>query len=149
MTRFRMPPGWVNHMKNEERDIFKRPPLRGWLAPNRNMLGQTHSVKRSYQYWSQIHWATPPWMTKEMWLAVKEIYESATPGIHEIDHIVPLKHKLVCGLNVPWNLKREDKRVNQLKSNNHWPNCPDHLDPVKNLPEDMFGFEDLQLDFPI
>jgi len=136
-----MPSGWVDHMKDPRRSLTQRPPLAYWLHPNRCMIGQPPSVKRSYEYWSQIHWATPPWMTKEMWQKIKEIYESATPSLHEVDHIVPLKHPLVCGLNVPWNLKREPILINQLKSNHYWPDCPDHLCPVKNLPSDMFGFE--------
>lgn len=137
MTRFRYPSGW------NSRPTDKRPEIVGtWLQPGRSMLGQPQSVKRSYQYWSQIHWATPPWMTEAHWQQMRATYESAVPGVHEVDHIVPLKHPLVCGLNVPWNVEAVPKRLNQLKSNHWWPDCPDHLCPVKNLPVDMFGFED-------
>ncbi len=81
-----------------------------------------------------------------MWEGARVIYESAVGGVHEVDHIVPLKHPLVCGLNVPWNLKALPIRDNQLKSNNYWPDCPDHLCPEKNLPRDMFGvFEPYQM----
>ena len=132
MTRFRYPVGW-----NTQHQPGKRPNIAGtWLGDESN----NHT--RSYQYWSQIHWATPPWMTEDMWDAVRLIYESAVPGVHEVDHIVPLKHPLVCGLNVPWNLKAIGRIPNQQKSNHWWPNCPDHLCPVGNLPVDMFGFND-------
>lgn len=137
MTRFRYPNGW-----NTRREPGERPRIEGtWLAPERRPKpGCTPRYRRSYEYWSQIHWATPPWMTDGTWQQVREIYESAVPGLHEVDHIVPLKHPLVCGLNVPWNLEVVSKTVNQQKSNNHWPGCPDHLCPDRNLPDDMFGF---------
>lgn len=142
MTRFRMPPSWADHMKDPDRDMTQRPPIRPWLRPDRSMLGQPASVKRSYEYWGQIHLATPPWMTAEMWAEMRQLYESANPAHQQLDHLVPLKHRLVCGLNVPWNMAVATIRDNQLKSNHYWPDCPDHLCPIKNLPVDMFGFND-------
>jgi len=139
VTRFRYPCGW-----NTQRQPGERPNITStWLdESNKPGLFAKQSYKRSYQYWSQIHWATPPWMTEDMWDAVRQTYESAIPGVHEVDHIVPLKHPLVCGLNVPWNLEVIGKMPNQQKSNHYWPDCPDHLCPVLNLPVDMFGFND-------
>jgi hypothetical protein len=36
---------------------------------------------------------------------------------YELDHRTPLKHPLVCGLHVPWNLRVVKRTTNQRKSN--------------------------------
>ena len=52
--------------------------------------------------------ATPPWVDRQR---VETIYALAgfltrVTGIrYEVDHYYPLKHKLLCGLHVPWNLR--------------------------------------------
>ena len=64
--------------------------------------------------------ATPSWANKE---SIKEIYQLAakltesTGIMHEVDHIVPLKGKTVCGLHVPWNLQVLAAKDNLSKSN--------------------------------
>lgn len=67
--------------------------------------------------------ATPPWLTQEQKQEIREFYAEAqrlteTTGIaHEVDHIVPLVNKAVCGLHVPWNLQVMPTRANRSKSN--------------------------------
>lgn len=138
MTRFRYPTGWPEYLKDPARSLTERPPLPYWLAPGRNMLGQGASVKRSYVYWSQIHWATPPWLSAADWAKVRALYESSNPAHEQVDHIVPLKHALVCGLNVPWNMEKLAIKENQEKSNHWWPDCPDHLCPIINGNRELF-----------
>lgn len=54
---------------------------------------------------------TPPWLTKEMRDQILDCYASAAllselTGVDfHVDHIVPLRGKLVSGLHVPWNLR--------------------------------------------
>lgn len=57
--------------------------------------------------------ATPPWIKRADLMAV---YARRKPG-EVVDHIVPLTHPRVCGLNVPWNLKCVPAGNNARKSN--------------------------------
>jgi hypothetical protein len=63
---------------------------------------------------------TPTWANK---VAIKEIYKEArylskTTSIkHHVDHIIPLRHPLVCGLHVENNLQILTKDENITKSN--------------------------------
>ena len=67
----------------------------------------------------RIKQATPKWADLS---AIKEVYiraqqftkETGTP--HEVDHIIPIQGKLVCGLHVPANLQILTEKENQSKN---------------------------------
>jgi len=67
--------------------------------------------------------ATPPWITKEQKLEMRNLYLQAqkltkiTGEKYEVDHKIPLIHPDVCGLHVPWNLIVITKEENLKKSN--------------------------------
>lgn len=66
--------------------------------------------------------ATPPWVNME---AVNAIYREARrlqseDGVpRHVDHIVPLKHPLVCGLHVEYNLQILTADDNMAKKNDY------------------------------
>ena len=66
--------------------------------------------------------ATPSWLTFEQEQEIKNFYwlakdlKSFTGEKYEVDHIVPLKGKTVCGLHVPWNLQVLPEDLNRQKN---------------------------------
>lgn len=71
--------------------------------------------------------ATPIWANL---FFIEEIYDlaarrtKATGVEHHVDHIVPLRSKLVCGLHVEANLAVIPAAQNIAKGNRHWPEMP-------------------------
>ena len=64
--------------------------------------------------------ATPSWVDRAAFLELetKKLKLASETGIkYEIDHIIPIKHKLICGLHVPWNLQIVTKDYNNSKGN--------------------------------
>jgi hypothetical protein len=64
--------------------------------------------------------ATPPWVNiEEIEIIYKECKKlTRKTGVpHEVDHIVPLLGKNVCGLHVPWNLQIISADDNRSKGN--------------------------------
>lgn len=67
--------------------------------------------------------ATPKWLNKNQKEAIKLEYSLAewcTKVLnepYEVDHIVPLRGKDVCGLHVPWNLQVIAAKDNRIKNN--------------------------------
>ena len=43
----------------------------------------------------------------------------------EVDHIVPLASRIVCGLHAETNLRVVPKLVNRIKGNRFWPDMPE------------------------
>lgn len=88
----------------------------------RILAGDRSTLPKSWQrnWIVQRIVATPPWVDMR---AIREIYIQAehlgyeTGELHDVDHIVPLIHPLVCGLHVPWNLQPLPAKANNRKSN--------------------------------
>ena len=67
--------------------------------------------------------ATPKWFDQER-LQIEALYEKARELNLEVDHVVPIRSKKVCGLHTWANLQLLDKTLNSSKNNRHWPDMP-------------------------
>lgn len=72
--------------------------------------------------------ATPKWANLVVmeWIYRGAIEYSKVTGVpHQVDHIIPLKSPLVCGLHVESNLRIIPATENLKKGNRHWPDMPE------------------------
>lgn len=65
--------------------------------------------------------ATPTWASLEH---IAQVYDQAKTLGKVVDHIIPLRSKLVCGLHVPANLQLLTRAENSAKGNRYWPDMP-------------------------
>lgn len=67
--------------------------------------------------------ATPIWLTDQQKAHIERTYKlrammsSITGEEYHVDHVVPLKSDVVCGLHVPWNLRVIPAKDNLKKGN--------------------------------
>lgn len=73
------------------------------------------SVSRQAKYRASKNNACPKWVDLKQ---IKEFYYACPEG-YQVDHIIPLKGKYVCGLHVVWNLQYLKKSDNCSKRNYH------------------------------
>lgn len=121
-----------NQEENKERikrpqDLEKkRAAVRAWKKkyPEKSAASTAARDKR-------VRDATPAWASRE---AIKEVYARArlltvTTGIkHVVDHLVPVRSPLVCGLHVEFNLEAIPEGDNLSKSNRWWKDGPPGYD---------------------
>lgn len=62
--------------------------------------------------------AIPIWADMDL---INDMYAEAAYFGETIDHIVPLKSDVVCGLHVEANLQLLSRADNSAKRNRHWP----------------------------
>lgn len=71
--------------------------------------------------------ATPGWADLDKIAALYDTAErmrKETGVAYEVDHIVPLRSKVVCGLHCEANLRVIPSFDNRSKGNRHWPDMP-------------------------
>lgn len=102
-----------------EKDIeYNRERSKVWQSKNPGRVS-ANSVRRRHR----LNLSAPIWLTKKDLQDIASFYvlakalKSASGENFHVDHIVPLKHDLVCGLHVPWNLQVLTATENLRKSN--------------------------------
>lgn len=68
--------------------------------------------------------ASPDWVDRKAMRAIAaaaDLLQKETGIPHVCDHIIPISHPMVCGLNVPWNIRVVSYAVNAAKSNAYHP----------------------------
>jgi len=71
----------------------------------------------------RIRIARPSWYQSERKIILDIYKDASTKGMH-VDHIVPIKSDIVCGLHCIANLQLLHPHENQSKSNRWWPDMP-------------------------
>jgi hypothetical protein len=87
---------------------------RNYREKNRHKYAMYASQRRFVAKQAQPSWlSTDDKKRMELMWGLAELKSYVTGTEYEVDHIVPLQGKTVCGLHVPWNLRvipREDNR---------------------------------------
>ncbi len=89
----------------------KRKRARGYLSKCK--VCRKKQKERNSRHKNKVKRATPPWADRE---AIYAFYRACPPG-HNVDHIIPLGGKDVCGLHVLSNLRYLPIAENSKKGN--------------------------------
>lgn len=97
-----------NKLLRAKRPKYRYRPTERFLLKARLKAARRRAQKRK---------ACPDWLSTLQKLEIQTFYQHSKEGILEVDHIIPLKNSMVCGLHVPWNLQLLTPHENALKNN--------------------------------
>lgn len=101
--------------KNKSKRLLaERQRKRSKYSGDANYRGMVKSQAAEYR--ARRLRATPLWLTEKDKEEIARIYLTCPEGF-DVDHVLPLKGKNVCGLHVPWNLQHLPQTENRSKGN--------------------------------
>lgn len=115
----------VNAARQKRPDHW-RAYARAYYHDNAATIRPRQSAQTMKRYASKVK-AIPAWCDPDAIAAlyVEAARITAETGVpHDVDHIVPIISKTVCGLHVHHNLRVLEKSANRKKGNRHWPDMP-------------------------
>jgi hypothetical protein len=90
-----------------------------------SIIHRAHKKALSAQYRRSKVSAQPVWLSekdkdriKDMYLLAEDL-QIVSGQKYQVDHIIPLRSKTVCGLHVPWNLQVLPADLNLAKGNKY------------------------------
>lgn len=93
-----------------------------WLKANPDKAAAKKAERRARKLRAQPAWANKFFISEAYHLAQLRTRVTGRPW--EVDHIVPLKSDIVCGLHVEHNLAVIPAVINASKGNRYWPDMP-------------------------
>jgi hypothetical protein len=128
------------YYENKER---QRKSSAAWRAKNKERIAQKNAewerlnsdkaAAKQARRRSQKHLATPRWADPVAifsYYALAKDLTKKTGVKFSVDHMVPLRSPLVCGLHVENNLQVIELSRNSAKRNRFWPDMPEEQCPV-------------------
>lgn len=110
--------------KYKDRDTVSK---KKWLENNPEKRKESSSayMKRNRGYYNSystlrsrhMKQAQPKCLSEWDLFYIEEFYDIASKRGLEVDHIIPIKNKIVCGLHVPANLQMLSRTANAKKNN--------------------------------
>lgn len=113
---------WYRSNKDKVRDA-----ARDYIARNPGYGARKQAARRA-----AVLRATPSWADHDKITAIYALSAWLTKltGVSwEVDHIIPLRSKIVCGLHVETNLRVILAAENLAKGNRQWPGMPEAMTP--------------------
>jgi len=99
---------WKENNREKMREV--------WRNYNKRNPSKCNANNRKY-FASKLQ-AIPLWIEIS---SIKLLYKEASELSLEVDHVVPLRSKYVCGLHCLSNLQLLTKEENRSKNNRYWP----------------------------
>ena len=101
---------------------LRREQSREWAKSNPDRRRAQHALRKATKIQATPSWANQERITEIYFLAA---YLTKSTGVpYHVDHLVPLRHPLVCGLHCEANLWPIPAVENIRKRNTYWPNMP-------------------------